>query len=95
MNLQSTQGVLMVLSGSFLLAGWGDGEGGRESGAGEEDGFHPRCAGVHASSPTPQLVPAGPWSLGLAAATQDQGTGTTVQSCQASRVAGQVTCFCT
>lgn len=48
---------------------------------------------MHASSPTSQLVPAGPWSSGLAAATQDRGSGTTVQSCQASRLAGQVTCF--
>lgn len=29
MDLQSTQDILMVLSGSFLLGGWGDGEGGR------------------------------------------------------------------
>lgn len=47
----------MVLSGSFLIGGWGDGEGGRA-----EDGFHWHCAGVYASSPTSHLVSAGPWS---------------------------------
>lgn len=70
----------MVLWGSFLEGGWGDGEGGRtKNGTGEEDGFHPRCAGVHTSSPTSRLVPAGPGCLELATATQDQGSGTTVQ----------------
>lgn len=51
-----------------------------------------RCACIQ---PHFQLVPAAPWALGLAAATQDQGSGSTVQSCQASRLAGQVTGFCT
>lgn len=72
MGLQSTQDILMVLSGSFLLGGWGDGEGGRAALA-RRGVFCLRCAGVYASSFTFPACPS--WTVVLGAGSSHPGSG--------------------